>query len=820
MAASARLSPAIAASTDPTYRRIPTGSCNFRELNTSIHTTPICGCQRFWLDDSPSRGRTPLCFCGHHACFHHLDSEHSASLVLPDLRDAAYDRPLDTYTLPSTAPPSAVSYDSLRFRHEDLHVGNGRRQPHPLETVITAPYRTQYAHVPEDLIASATEINTPSLPGSPHVELPNYKLACQSMPLHPKVDVKPSHAPNKPLNEQDVIGFTGSRQERDPYTPPPPAIKSLTPDLRNIIQSYARRLDILETASFCHVPAEEIQEKFDLVEGRLLDLEGWRADVQAKHDSEDLPDASTESQEESLLQLAEIEERLGMLEGAYPSYAYPWDIEVVILPWGEALHGIWVTPPETDVSEWSKPSPASEEWNGLASPVHAPLARSSAGGSNLHAPWTPHSPPTSERLVPKSPGPNSVIFKRLQSRGLVRKVTITECGSSSIWNAISSAFHSFLVQNTAYENRLVSAPLEWQGLAQPLVPLRKIRRSSYLQFLDAHEMLTPATWDFAFLKSGTLMKAKEGYRLYVTTPDAYLQADGGQWSWSWLRICGLSVTMQPLVGDDSLEKPASEEKQWDHHPILDYASDSKASSVSSADDNGCWNIRDRSPSGSSSASECLSAVESSSIASPGYAASQTLTWRGPSSSAPELAERTPIPSSSKRSNFSFDGGTWHYKRRRTSTSPDVERRGLCLTPRYSREPRSPSVPGYEADTRSPRLALTHTNGGPQFAYATPHSNNLSAFYEDAGGDTEQDEPGLNSDHSTSDSEKEWEGVADDDQEGSELQVRAGLPEDATDCDYGLLNSSMRSSEMFSGEGESDEEGDDLDDGVTIYEGET
>lgn len=705
--------------------------------------------------------------------------------------------------------------------------------------MTAAPPLTQYAHVPDDLVASATEVNTPSVVASPHADFQGHIPSHHSLPIHVTPEPNLTHA--SPRVSCALTTEEATSNKKTPVIVSPAhnnegLTSSPAPHLQNILHGYARRLDILETSSFCHVPAEEIQEMFELVEARLLDLEGWRADVQEQQDAEELPDAASDSSSDGSAisaissprnQLADIEQRLNLLEGQYPSFAYPWEIEVVVLPWG--VRGLWVQPLEGSGVQLQKPDQETEGWDALPSSGSAAHSRSHA---NLPARLTrglPTDPDT--RLTPKAPGPNNLIFRRLQSRGLVRKVTITGCGSNLIWETISKAFQSFLVQNTALEGHSASAAPEYHGLRQPFIPLKKIRKSSYLRFLNSYELLTPATWDFAFLKSGIFMQANGLHRLYVTTPDAYVQSNRGQWSWSWLRICGLSVSMPKQLIGELPDETTCEETHWEHYPILDDSSSSEDLSVASSIEDKPTSIvqsQDR------NSSECLLGASSSSAVSSRYRSCTTPTWRAHSRSAPQLVDRTITSLSSKRRSLSFEEDIPHYKRRRASRTPEVDVRGACLTPRWSHEPQSPFIPEREVGMRSPKSTSERgdRNGGPQFSYATPHSNNVVGLYIDAGGDTERDS-GSNADDAMSifGSEKAWEGVDDDsydyDEEGvqrsdTKLPVGTRCVEGASEMDdYNLQSLSMRSemlcSDYCSGEEASDEEEDDSDDGLTIYE---
>ncbi|KAL1311057.1 hypothetical protein AAFC00_001268 [Neodothiora populina] len=569
-----------------------------------------------------------------------------------------------------------------------------------------------------------------------------------------------------------------------------------------------------------------MQEKLELVDGRLLDLEGWRADTEAAAGVQDHSDAdsrnSIDSKIEAIERLNDIEARLDVLESVLPSFAHPWELEVVMLPWGKDLQGIWVSPPRCDENgehNLSRRFGTLESWNRTSSSGPRSFTNQDDVDDD-HVGWMPTwSMVAEDGLIPKAPGPNSVIFRRLQSRGLVRKVSITDCGASHIWDAVMDAFHAFLVQNAAQSDRFTSIFADSQGVKQPILPLRKVRRSPYLRFLGSHEMLSSALWDFAFLKSGILMKVNGSYRLYVTTSDAYAQTDVCHWSWSSIRDLPREPDQHGLMGSErpngrNFDYSASDERCWGRHPILDRVPSSQPSSPSSDEESEIGTTRMRAP------RSFDDRTPSRRLSSPIPSMANTQGTRLQSVSARATTERTPMPSSSKRSYASFEDSRLHQKRRRTSKSAETERRLSRLTPRWSSEPESHVLPPIDAQHDS---VHEMEDGGPQFAYATPHSNSVAAFYVDDGGDTERD-----SDvdvrlrctlPSSSDSEAEWEGV-DDEELPTVSSARFSDGESVVQSvgGEGVAGSSLKGQMMSSGGEDSDDDMyDDIDEGLTIYD---
>jgi len=118
------------------------------------------------------------------------------------------------------------------------------------------------------------------------------------------------------------------------------------------------------------------------------------------------------------------------------------------------------------------------------------------------------------------------------------------------------------------------------------------------------------------------------------------------------------------------------------------------------------------------------------------------------------------------------------KRRRIPTSPEAERKGTGLTPRWSREPPSPftSEPAGEAHSQS---GVSRRRGTTPFAYATPHSNNNNFVgrmdFTTGDGDTEADTDMVFPQSERG--EDEWHGVEED---GDNTEMQGNAPESEVD----------------------------------------
>lgn len=409
------------------------------------------------------------------------------------------------------------------------------------------------------------------------------------------------------------------------------------PNFSTSLQHLSQRVEQLQNASFDHVAPEEFQNKFDHFEGRVLELE-TRVD---KHDEmqtsieADLEglrgrrgqavgagasfesNASARSATSSVMIQAamdklETEEKLKHIQGrvelletiASPSFSTPWEIEIVLLPWGRQLKGIWMAAEDDNTQNIASVlgTQNSDEWTQARSrksvSVDPAASFSSARGGWSHQAIYEWADAADEWLLPRACGPSGIVFKRLQSRGFVRKIILTNSGARHVLSTVTAAFRSIIEQledptfdpdeevSIASSDDKVPAKT-FLGLREAFIPLRKVRRSSRLKFLAPSELLTPALWDARFLNSDVLMHAPGGCkRLFITSRAAYLQCQRQEsvgWTWQKLR------ELPRVTGDDTLDavhpQPVGEadarESCWAYHATLDPPPNSANSSFGS-----------------------------------------------------------------------------------------------------------------------------------------------------------------------------------------------------------------------------------------------
>lgn len=326
--------------------------------------------------------------------------------------------------------------------------------------------------------------------------------------------------------------------------------------MSDTVQGHEQRLDRLENVSFSAGGNDECHEKHDAMDLRVTDLEGRVEEVEklmndntshgtARHLRQPAVDESMSSAvsvstsatarisdaSEVYNHIQSLQSQLRHLQSFVPSCMHAWEVEVVFLPF--ALRRIWQErhdfklEPTSSMDEWTQlPNTNSTARSGTQSPYHGDWA-----ASRRDYDW----------LLAKACGAQSLIDRRLRSRGLVKTMSVKGPDARSVEAAIQAAFgpilHRMSTSASTSRRRSINTKMDkFMGLQQPWVPLRKIHKDSRLRFLSPAEMVTPALWDVPFLNS-IIMRASER-RLFITQSEAYLQDlhmhDQG-WTWQRLR---------------------------------------------------------------------------------------------------------------------------------------------------------------------------------------------------------------------------------------------------------------------------------------------
>lgn len=710
----------------------------------------------------------------------------------------------DTSKLPSTAVPSVVDEPECPARAPPVQGRHTMAPPLNMPpSIVTDTRAEQY---------SATEVATPSIRGTPEL---NVASALGVSVVSPAREGHTLQNAAQFAMQRHIQGSESSPlRARLPTVGPSLSIQEMC----NTIQNYGRRIDILETMSFTHLPSDEVIDRFDMMDGRLLDIEQWRTDQDRAQETDDvderldaiksrvnelehwretepkrpedasssmrdlLPDTSSFASDGSfdseaaaqteaivlatLAANAETRPRLDALENritdlentSLPSLARPWAVQVVILPFGRQLSGIWFSSSESTQQSRRTATQASEEWPG---PTLQFTAKSSFNADDNTGAWTTRSIEAwarrteDEFLSAKACGPSGTVFKRLESRGLVQDIVLTSPDALHFSKQIALAFGNVLGERAACDGLD-----RFRGLRESFIPLRKVRQSSRLRFLTKAEMVTSAIWNASMLES-VFMRVHDGQRrLYMTTPEAYTQPLSPGWTWPSLRNL-------PMYGADG-ELQAAQlvgtvvESCWTFKDRLDHSSSLNSSFASQGSP---WGMLSASPENNYSD---LSKELASQIAPPDNAARPGSLPRSISAHGMELGVLSERRGASVGMNFTIsateDIRINGSKRRRISSSPELACRGADFTPRWSREPPSPFTSDDHGLARS-QATSSRPRGTTPFAYMTPHSNLDS---RDDDGDTEVDTEAPIVHSENGDDTEEWEGMRTDREDGNSL----------------------------------------------------
>lgn len=630
---------------------LPTGRCQYFDL-ASGHGAPVCPCQRFYRDTSH---QTVFCFCGHHACFHG----------------------------PASGPAS--------FTGSVVGSIAATQSTVPLcSTIPLEPVQTQTPTRPlrSDSPTAQAYVSIKSTATPPHDIWGAYREHMRQQRERGLVEnssALPSTAP----------AFTPSRS---PPTSDEPGV-SLR-ELQNITAANSKRLDALESLSYSHVPLEEVEDKFQSHDTRIGALEDFRAEVSSSVAGgylHTVPSAEADPSEYDS-RLRGIEESVESLSDLCPTYERPWNIEVVLLPWGRSLLGIW----SQGASDDSLPRTL-DQWDrsNTAAPTMITESfsdRSSWSHDSIQA-WLSSSV---QWVDAKACGPSSLVWERLHSRGLIRHIEVTSNDALSLMQKCRSAFDPFLRSIDQDEDLLIAARDRYDALNQPLIPLRKVKKESKLHFLSPSEMVTSATWTPSMLDTSVFMKARGLRRLYVTTPAAYVQsADNGL---TWEQIRG-----HPHVERSSRAGCSTDllEECWKAHVVLDAASPGLTCSAHPTKRKHDTNV-DEDP-GANRGTHSLHVSQQ-----PGEQEldqAMTMTVGGEDMTLPGTQDERHTGLDETKEKES--------KRRRLSASPNTARPGPSRVSRLSREPSLP----FTSDGYLDQLSVGRTINTP-VAYPTPLSHHI------------------------------------------------------------------------------------------------
>lgn len=743
----------------------------------------------------------------------------------------------------------------------------------------------------EDYVQSATEVATPSIRNTPDLAkadqvIQDGKRTIEDL-MQITADINSQHGTNDKPGRTSLLPspqllltnsphLTPERLQTAPKSASPQSLQKLVsylpslynllnsiPNVANTIKELNDRISLLEgTNSFHHAHTDDAQERYEHLDSRLLHLETRMDDHDTLHQMIDTDNSSLSfnrrrianvagsfqsnrslesttssalilaaiDRKETETQISGIKDRLDVLEAFAmpPTLANPWEVEIVLLPWGRDLKGIWFASDEPMHTFSHSTTQESEEWTqargSLHGQSHVPIglretdsspatrhsSRSSHPFSDTESGWSSQaisdwaSGLTDELLSAKACKSTNLVYKRLQSRGLIKDVVFKSGSARDIQLTLSHAFQDMLEHLKYTEQDDEPIIRAHPGLRASFIPLRKVRHDSKLHFLAPAEMSSAALWSAQFLASDVLMHVSGGKkRLYVTQREAYIQSQdqmGSSWTWQELRqlpryqpVSNVETEdngeqRQPGVGEADAKEPCwAFYEMYDAPPLSVNSSFGSHHSVelSMRPAGRNWRrsitpmsiLKNPMPQPMSPLSEAYprrplharQRTVSASVLEPVV----TSTKRRIDSSP---VKHSSLPHGSREPSVSLI----RTKRRRVSSSssprlpvnpkddvPDVQITGWNATPRRSREPLSPffssaavPLPRAASDLTSrpsQRSVATGSKGTP-FAYATPHSGPVTVDREYVGGDgdTEADDDMYQDEND--DGEQSWRGV--------------------------------------------------------------
>jgi hypothetical protein len=237
-----------------------------------------------------------------------------------------------------------------------------------------------------------------------------------------------------------------------------------------------------------------------------------------------------------------LEGQISDLQAAtLPSYDKPWEIEVIVFPYGPALKGIWSTIENFPSQRSRQNSMASDDWTYSQLKIMSKSQAETAERLDDQTGWEELMQPSGSQgdswLVAKACAVGSRTYERLRSRGLVKTIEVTGPDAGSLQMAIMAAFDDLLTFFPP-SPELDPSVSKFMGLQTPFIPFRKLHKDSRLRYLQPEEMVTSTLWTAPFIHSSVAMKAAGSRKLFVTQRESYLQhscVDAAYWTWQRIK---------------------------------------------------------------------------------------------------------------------------------------------------------------------------------------------------------------------------------------------------------------------------------------------
>ncbi|KAF8533266.1 hypothetical protein BDD12DRAFT_499480 [Trichophaea hybrida] len=263
-------------------------------------------------------------------------------------------------------------------------------------------------------------------------------------------------------------------------------------------------------------------------------------------------------------ELEMLKSRIADMESvAAPTMSRPWIVEVVLIP--PALRGIW--------ADAGASIPNTQHTGSEIASASMPTSYKYQGSQ-------------SSGPVPFSFSPKSKVYKRLHSRGFIKRVHVVGPSGREVSMAIEASFLdiiqwlvSFSVPRDLSHGRSqlrsqisslssVSSSQRTAGAGgnrNLWAPLRKVYKQAALEFLPASELSSPALWTVDFLKANCMMRGTTRKPLYIIPRTSSRSTS----SLTWDDIKQLDRVHDPDSEPEGDEPDDEEETYWKFDPKLD-----------------------------------------------------------------------------------------------------------------------------------------------------------------------------------------------------------------------------------------------------------
>lgn len=534
---------------------LPTGRCQFRLLDQA----QTCGCQRFRIPRSAAADEDEEeCRCGHDACFHKLETTPPTSFVVPNkpaeetepakrltqsmdgfaasrgvsgfssISGMSTERDTSTCATPqatflkpafppapklpptrtttvATAAAAAERANALQVMERVASVGAGRgRAGSTVSAVSTKSDITSVKGTLKTLIDATKELRNDAISHSDRLEtienLPSAleELAEKLETLDDRIDER-YYSFEAKLENQLEARFA----EVDTY-------------MRRQSERKRRRKadERVESSSVNSDPKRRMRHESEIgVTTRRTTTTSFTTSTSTSFSTPGPVQSKDDELTALKFQFEQMKNRLTDVEASgAPTAMRPWDIEVVLIPPSSHVRGAWTDAGSSAVST---------------------QVGSELGPSAGTAIVSNSSPPLRSGVLPRSFSVNSKTYRRLYSRGFVRRIHITGPTALEVSLAIESAFNhlfnwcqsmsSSSQHSSGYKGSRSSSSssLDSQRTVRPPVrgpgwiPLRKMYKQTVLEYLPKSDLTTPALWTVDYLKVNCMMRSTSRRVIYI-----------------------------------------------------------------------------------------------------------------------------------------------------------------------------------------------------------------------------------------------------------------------------------------------------------------